>query len=204
MQPKTSVFVSYNSADAEYCRRLAAALAATGAKVWFDEWTVRPGDSIPAAVEVGLAGFDIFALVWSKAASSSRWVRTEMDTALNRWLKGDSCRLVPIRLDDTPIPSLLGSILHIDGTDHNHIRVARALLGIESDTVFRLAVQEFITEAAGLEFREFPGVGVLVSCPRCGATLDKIRGWEQIDRSRDDLYVGAQCIACGWSDGSEV
>lgn len=171
--------------------------------MWFDEWTVRPGDSIPAAVEDGLVGFDIFALVWSQGASQSRWVRTEMDAALDRWMKKESCRLVPIRLDDTPIPQLLRSIRYLDGRNRGHVQVARDLLGIQSETDFRLAVQNFIQEA-GLEFREFWGVGVLVACPKCGATLDKLQGWQQIDEERDDRYVGVRCVVCGWSGGSEV
>ena len=197
------VFVSYNSADAEYCRKLAAAIAVTGAEVWFDQWTVRPGDSICSAVENGLANFDIFALVWSKSAASSRWVKSEMETALHRWLDGDSCLLVPICLDETPIPSLLKRVKYIDGKDHNQIRVAKELLGIESDIAYRLAVQEFIEEA-GLDFHEFFGVGVLVCCPRCGAALDKIQGWDQIDWKSDKHYVGAECTGCGWYSGSEV
>ena len=126
-----------------------------------------------------------------------------MDAALDRWIKREPCRLIPIRLDDTPIPALLRSTRYLDGRNRDHIQVARDLLGIESDRDFRLAVQEFIQEA-GLEFREFWGVGVLVTCPQCGATLDKLRGWEQIDEARDDRYVGARCEACGWSAGSEV
>lgn len=200
---ETSLFLSYNQADRDYVRRLAAALKLTGAQVWFDEWTIRPGDSIQAAVEDGLSRFDTFLLVWSEAASQSRWVRTEMDAAVDRWIKGDSCRLVPVRLDTTPLPPLLRSIRYIDGSDGDHVRVAQEALGIESKVAFRLAVQEFIDEA-GLEFREFWGVGVLVACPRCGETLDKLKGWEATDERRGDRYMGARCTVCGWSDGSEM
>ena len=126
-----------------------------------------------------------------------------MEVALTRWLNGETCRLVPVRLDSTPLPSLLRSVRYVDGIDGNHIRVARELLGIESDTAFRMAVQEFIDEA-GVEFREFWGVGVLVACPRCGAKLDKLEGWEGTDYKRDDQYVGARCTVCGWEDGSEL
>jgi len=198
-----SLFLSYNKEDKDYVRKLAAALTLTGAHVWFDEWTIRPGDSIPAAVEDGLSDFDIFLLVWSEAASQSRWVRTEMEAAVDRWIKGDSCRLVPVRLDTTPLPPLLRSIRYIDGSDGDHIRVARESLGIESKKAFRLAVQEFINEA-GLEFREFCGVGVLVACPRCGETLDKLEGWSALDEQRDDRYAGVRCTVCGWEAGSEM
>ncbi len=202
-QKTASVFLSHNSADKEYVRKLAAALAVTGAHVWFDEWTIRPGDSIPGAIDEGLSGFGTFALVWSEAASKSRWVKTEMEAAVTRWIGDPSIRLVPVLLDSTPLPTLLQSIRYIDGTDGDHLRVARELLGIESETAFRMAVQAFIDEA-GLEFREFWGVGVLVACPRCGATPDNLEGWEAIDERRDDRYVGARCKVCGWSDGSEM
>lgn len=198
-----SVFLSYNSANKEYVRKLAAALTVAGAHVWFDEWIIRPGDSIPGAIDEELSGFDTFVLIWSEAASQSRWVKTEMEAAVARWIKDDAIRLIPVLLDRTPLPTLLRSICYIDASDGDHLRVARELLGIESKTAFRLAVQEFINEA-GLEFREFWGVGVLVACPRCGATPDNIEGWQATDHERDDTYIGARCKICGWSDGSEM
>lgn len=202
MHSPTDVFLSYNSTDKEYVRKLAAAVALTGTHVWFDEWTVRPGDSIPGAIEEGLSRFETFALVWSEAASKSRWVKTEMQTAVTRWVNDDSIRLIPVLLDNTPLPLLLQHIRYIDGGDGDHLRVTRELLGIESESAFRRAVQAFIDEA-GLEFREFWGVGVLVACPHCGATVDHLEGWEAHDQ-RGDHYVGARCKACGWSDASET
>lgn len=198
-----SIFLSHNSSDKEYVRKLAAAVAVTGAHVWFDEWVIRPGDSIPGAVDQGLTGFSTFALVWSEAASKSRWVKTEMEAAVTRWIRDDRIKLVPVLLDKTPLPALLASVRYINGADGDHIQVAREMLGIESETAFRLAVQSFIDEA-GLDFREFYGVGVLVACPRCGATPDNLEGWETVDQQRDDRYVGVRCKICGWSDGSEI
>ena len=203
MTLEQSIFLSHNSEDKDWARMLASSLKLTGVNVWFDEWTIRPGDSMQTAVSDGLSGFDIFVLVWSKAAANSRWVRVEMEVALDRWINGESCCVVPVRLDRTPLPALLRTVRYINGHDNNHIRVARELLGIESDAAFRIAVQEFITEA-GLEFREYAGVGVLVGCPRCGATLDKLEGFEAIDDERDDRYLCTRCKACGWEDGSEV
>lgn len=197
-----SVFLSYNSVDKEYVRKLAAAITVAGTRVWFDEWIIRPGDSIPGAIDEGLSRFDTFVLIWSEAASVSRWVKTEMEAAVARWINDDAIRIIPVLLDKTPLPTLLLSIRHIDASDGDHLRVARELLGIESEAAFRLAVQEFIDEA-GLEFREFGGVGVLVACPHCGATPDKLKGWEAVD-AHDRPYIGACCKICGWSEGSEM
>jgi hypothetical protein len=81
-QEPHTVFLSYNSADKDFVRKLAATLTVAGARVWFEEWTIRPGDSIVSEIDKGLAAFDLFALVWSINASKSRRVRTEMETAM--------------------------------------------------------------------------------------------------------------------------
>jgi hypothetical protein len=202
-EARLSVFLSYNSTDKDCVRKLAAAIAVTGVHVWFDEWKIRPGDSIPGAIDQGIAGFNLFVLVWSDAASRSRWVKTEMTAAITRWVSNDALRVVPVVLDKTPLPALLASLRYIDGTDRDQLRITRELLGLESEAAFRRAVQAFIDEA-GLEFREFWGVGVLVACPQCGATPDKLKACESIDEHRDDRYVGATCTICGWAAGSEV
>ena len=48
------VFLSHSAADKATVRALAARLRADGLRVWFDEWEIQPGDSIPAKIEEGL------------------------------------------------------------------------------------------------------------------------------------------------------
>ncbi len=196
-------FLSHNREDKDYIRGVAASLRLIGANVWFDEWSIRPGDSIPSAIDEGLRAFETFVLAWSEAAADSRWVHQEMDAALTRWISDDSIRLVPLRLDSTPLPALISNLRYIDARDREAMRVARDLLGIESDTEFRLAVQDFIINA-GLSFQEFWGVGVLVACPRCGTEPSRLKTWQATDYERDDEYAGVECSNCGWSDGGEI
>jgi len=44
----------------------------------------------------------------------------------------------------------------------------------------------------------------LVCCPKCGAGVDHLEGWSQVDERRDDTYAGFKCTACGFSDGGEI
>jgi hypothetical protein len=44
-----------------------------------------------------------------------------MEGAITRWIGESNVRFVPIRLDTTPLPTLLKSIKYIDGNDGNHI-----------------------------------------------------------------------------------
>jgi molybdate-binding protein len=45
---KYDVFLSHNQADKPRVRRLAERLRTAGLRVWFDEWVLKPGDSILA------------------------------------------------------------------------------------------------------------------------------------------------------------
>ncbi|MBL8087468.1 MAG: toll/interleukin-1 receptor domain-containing protein [Chthonomonas sp.] len=197
------LFISYNSESSEFVRSLAAALTLTGAQVWLDKWRIRPGDSIPSAIDAGLSGFDTFVLVWSKGAEGSNWVRNEMNAAITRWTKEQHYRFVPVLLDDTPVPTILAPIHYIDAKDEDHFRVARVLLGVETDAEFRKAIQEVI-ESTLLPFREFHGAGVYVCCPKCGLPADQLKQWSAPDPKRDDMYAGVECPECRWSDGGEV
>ena len=48
------VFLSHSAKDNALVRPLAERLRADGLKVWFDEWVLKPGNSIPAKIEDGL------------------------------------------------------------------------------------------------------------------------------------------------------
>ncbi len=53
------VFISHTAADADWARSFAQALKQRGVSVWFDEFDVRPGESLREALESGLRGSDI-------------------------------------------------------------------------------------------------------------------------------------------------
>ena len=44
------VFLSHSVKDKAVVRPLAERLRADGVKVWFEEWVLKPGDSIPAKI----------------------------------------------------------------------------------------------------------------------------------------------------------
>jgi len=48
------VFLSHSAKDKAVVRPLAERLRQDELKVWFDEWVLKPGDSIPAKIEEGL------------------------------------------------------------------------------------------------------------------------------------------------------
>jgi hypothetical protein len=45
------VFLSHSAKDKEVVRALGERLRQDRLRVWFDEWVLKPGDSIPASVQ---------------------------------------------------------------------------------------------------------------------------------------------------------
>jgi hypothetical protein len=70
------VFVSHASEDKDsFVRPLAAALAKRGLRVWFDEYTLRLGDSLTRSIDKGLASCRFGIVVLSPAFFSKEWTQ---------------------------------------------------------------------------------------------------------------------------------
>src|SRR5438034_517243 len=67
------VFLSHSAKDKAVVRSLAERLRQDGLKVWFDEWVLKPGDSIPAKIEEGLEHSRVLVLCMSANAFGSDW-----------------------------------------------------------------------------------------------------------------------------------
>ena len=108
------VFLSHSSKDKAIVRPLAERLHKDGLKVWFDEWEIRPGDSIPTKIEEGLERSRILILCMSANAFGSDWTQLESGTFRFRDPLNRERRFVPLRLDDSPIRASLAQFLYIN------------------------------------------------------------------------------------------
>ena len=176
----------------------------SGIDVWFDEWEIQAGDSIPGKLNEGLAAFDAFVLLWSSEANRSNWVRQELHTAVMRAVQDGSAKIVPCLLDGTPMPPLISDRRGIDFSDL-HLGVEELLGDLTGSRTRRqrlLAIQTALQEM-DVNWITHPALPPMVCCPRCGER-ETLEAWEEIDHKRDDRYAGMQCMSCGWSHGGEV
>lgn len=74
------VFLSHSSKDKAVVRPLAKRLREAGLRLWFDEWVLNPGDSIPAKIEEGLELSRVLVLCISANAFGSDWAQLEAGT----------------------------------------------------------------------------------------------------------------------------
>ncbi len=90
------VFISHASEDKdEFVRPLANALMQHGLNVWYDEMTLRIGDSLRQKIDRGLANSRVGLVVLSPSFIKKGWTNYELDGIVTRVVSGDQV-LLPI------------------------------------------------------------------------------------------------------------
>jgi hypothetical protein len=104
-----SVFISHSSASAAAAARLERAFEAAGVDVWLDASDLGVGTLLRNELNQAIGQSRSVVLVWSEAASRSRWVSAEILTAfhMNRFI-------LPCVTDDTPLPQFLSRSVYLD------------------------------------------------------------------------------------------
>lgn len=103
------IFVSYSHADAAVVQPLTRFLLPTGATVFRDEDAIAPGTRWELRIAQAIRDCRVLYLFWCCHAGQSAFVRSEVDQAL---ALGKA--IVPVRLDDTPLPAALGAFQWVD------------------------------------------------------------------------------------------
>lgn len=90
------VFISHASEDKdEIVRPLANALINEGLNVWYDEFTLRIGDSLRQKIDQGLANSKVGLVVLSSEFIAKGWTNYELDGIVTRTVSGEQI-LLPI------------------------------------------------------------------------------------------------------------
>jgi len=113
-QFKYDVFLSHSSKDKPVVRAVAERLKSDGLRVWFDEWVLKPGDSLPKKLDEGLEESRVLVLCMSANAFGSDWTQLEAGTFRFRDPLNKELRFIPLRLDDAPIKGSLAQFLYIN------------------------------------------------------------------------------------------
>jgi hypothetical protein len=122
------VFLSHSSKDKAVVRAIAERLKNDGLKVWFDDWSIKPGDNIPHKIEEGLEHSRVLALCMSANAFGSDWAQLESHTFRFRDPLNEERRFLPLRLDNAPIKGSLAQFSYINLLEENRERTYAKIL----------------------------------------------------------------------------
>lgn len=113
-EKKPSIFLSHNSKDKPFARRLASELERSGARVWIDEAEILVGDSLIRKIEDGISSTDYLGVVLSPNSVNSPWVQREVETALTKEICGKRVFVLPFLYQDCEIPPFLSGKAYAD------------------------------------------------------------------------------------------
>lgn len=83
------LFISHASEDKEeFVRPLAETLENMGVKVWYDEFTLKVGDSLRKSIDHGLVKSKFGTVILSAAFCSKNWTQYELDSMVAREMNG--------------------------------------------------------------------------------------------------------------------
>jgi len=114
----SKIFISHSSKDkARFVRRLAERLLILGHEAWYDEWSIKPGESLAQRIQDGIAGCDYFLIVVSANSNQSPWVQREVNDALVLDIERGATVVIPVvfgSIENGDIPLTLRARRFID------------------------------------------------------------------------------------------
>lgn len=119
-----SVFLSHSSKDNDFVSRLENELKKNDIEVWVDYDRLEVGNSLYGEIAPAIETVDHFALLWSANSSNSRWVKRELNAALAREDEEGVELILPVLLDNTPLPAFLKHQVYADFTSEENFEQA--------------------------------------------------------------------------------
>jgi small GTP-binding protein len=196
---KYDVFLSHSSKDKPVVRELAKKLKADGVRVWFDEWIIKPGDSIPIKISEGLRDSRVLVLAISANASESDWVTFEHQSILFNDPINKTRRFIPLRLDDSEIQFALRQFAYIDWVNHDEEQYERLLtVGREDVETHELENKDTEIQKIGTTriLKEYAGAinSAVISSNNqlivAGTGVNTVRIWETESGNRLKILQG--------------
>src|SRR5271169_42584 len=118
----TSIFLSHSHKDNEWCQHLIDALNNAAFDVWFDSQDLYLGDQWIDALEREIKARDFFLIVLTPDSWASKWVRKELQLALNH-----DKPILGVKHKPVDLTGFLTTYQILDATTRNVSYVAEAV-----------------------------------------------------------------------------
>jgi hypothetical protein len=133
-------FMSHSSRDkALFVRPLVECLDEQGLRIWYDEYSMQPGDSLSASIDAGLSrarsGLVVISPSFIETARASGWTHYELRGIVSNSIGPQGRRIIPVWLDVTREEVLewsppMADLVAVDASGKSIEEVALALLRV--------------------------------------------------------------------------
>jgi len=204
-------FISYSHKDKEFVRKLAQSLREKGFIIWFDEKEIDLGEPVWTRIGDGLGKCNAYLIMLSPHSINSPSVMNELELALERRSRDSSFKIIPILLEDCPIPIFLRHDLYLDFRDKSQYgeNIERIVLALQNhfnqtgSENMNTTNSEIKTKQArlGEKLKEIQAAGGIAVCSlELLAEVTKLR--QEIDRLSQQSAESAEIISDATSESS--
>lgn len=152
---KWDVFISHASEDKEaFVKPFAQLLNQFGVRIWYDEFTLKLGDSLSRSIDKGLINSKYGVVVISKAFVKKRWPEYELRGLVTKAMAGNRKRIIPIwhdisRKQVMSFSPTLADVKAADTSQQSMEEIAIAIIEVVRPDIFEnlmrlVAYQEMI------------------------------------------------------------
>lgn len=129
------IFISHTHSDKPVVEPVALRLREIFGeeKVFYDSWSIQPGDGIIEKMNDGLTDPRFVFFFVSEASLQSKMVELEWQNALMKVTKGE-CKIIPVRVDGSSMPALLTQTLYIDMFSNGIDVATQQIIGVIQGT----------------------------------------------------------------------
>ncbi|MFX0141732.1 MAG: toll/interleukin-1 receptor domain-containing protein [Candidatus Hodarchaeota archaeon] len=116
---KPLVFLAYSFKDKDFVERLSNDLQQKDIRTWLAHNEIKPGDNWKIKIDEALQKSGYLLAVISKSSIKSTWTQNEFQAALKREQKGKWPHVIPILIENVPVPEYIQDKIYID-FQHNY------------------------------------------------------------------------------------
>jgi len=121
------IFISYNRQDSEFVRSVSDQLKTQGHDIAIDVDALAPGQDLRRTLASALKESEVFVVFLSESSKTSQYVLSEIGAARAYSEESERMLVIPILIDDIPIPSIVQDLFVVTAYDRNVQEIARSV-----------------------------------------------------------------------------
>jgi hypothetical protein len=209
--PKYDLFISHASEDKDdFVRPLALTLLERGWQVWYDELTLRIGDSLRKSIDKGLRDSRHGLVVLSPNFFAKNWTDYELTGLTTKEMVEDEISILPIwhkvsHRDVAKYSLTLADRVALNSAMDMDLMIAKLSQVVGPPALARRitgAVRAFRPDIAHLETAALSGNWVQSPCPKCEKPGDNV-GFDVTNDIGPYTIAWFQCRSCGYREQLE-
>ncbi|MCI0528715.1 MAG: toll/interleukin-1 receptor domain-containing protein, partial [Nitrospira sp.] len=163
-------------------------------QVWLDEHDLIVGDQLVGQISQALAVSRVVLIVVSSASVRSKWLKFELNKAIERMIEGQ-CRVIPIIREKVELPPEVKGLLYADFSDSFKYGMKSVLIALEHEANRASFEPSFLAQVEAELEKVFGLCGVHATMTKDKGKIHKVLFFPLQPKNKLDLEVLYEIIS---------